>query len=528
MKLRRTLAVLVCLAMAMCLVGASAESFADKDMSKHYSITYASVQIDDTKNYYDSDEWCKWWGDTFNLDYEITSLSWANWQENLRIWISSGDMPDWCVWNYVHGDMVNYVDQELVKKLPDDWKEKYPNLAKSQEDVQLAALDEELFGGTYVLFRPDYSLNFPAEKVTDHISCYIRKDWAKAVGVEIESGDLLTLDQLYDLAAKMKEADPGNVGEGFTPIVCRSAWLGWLLQFNDCHSGIATNEPVWYVGEDGQYHWGPADEAIGEALVKLKAAYDAGLVDPEFYTLQEPDDVGEFYSLGTSGITITEGMAYKMDEFAVSMKQDLGVDFDDAVAVVAIAGTDGKVHAQALPNFWGANIFSPSIDDGELDRILTMMDYSCTPEGQERIHFGIEGVDYEKDADGNCTSLLSEDEDIWEKYAMLPVYVNMVVLSDDFQFDNPQYTERSRAICKKLHEVRAENSTEETFPSAVNWDAYLHSSQALNFATMKYEDEYARLITMDGDILENWQNWVNEKMPVIQPVLDELNAKLAE
>ena len=99
-------------------------------------------------------------------------------------------MPDWCVWNYVHGDMVNYVDQELIKRLPDDWKEKYPNLAAAQENVQLAAADEEAFGGTYVLFRPDYSLNFPAEKVTDHISCYIRKDWAKEVGVEIVAAEL--------------------------------------------------------------------------------------------------------------------------------------------------------------------------------------------------------------------------------------------------------------------------------------------------------------------------------------------------
>ena len=56
-------------------------------------------------------------------------------------------MPDWCVWNYDHGDLANYVDQGLVKQLPDDWKTKFPNVAAAQERCQLAGLDEELFGG---------------------------------------------------------------------------------------------------------------------------------------------------------------------------------------------------------------------------------------------------------------------------------------------------------------------------------------------------------------------------------------------
>jgi len=535
MKLRKTLAMVLSLALLLSVAvmpnaraDAEDDFFADKDFSKKIVISYASVQVDDTKNYYNSDEWCKWWGDKFNVEFEITSLSWDNWAENLRIWIASGDMPDWCIWNYNHGDLANYADQELVKRLPDDWKTKYPNLAATQENVQLAALDEEQLGGTYALFRPNYSLNSPAEKVTDHISCYIRKDWAAQVGYDIENGDVLTIDQIYDLAAKLKEADPGKVGESFTPIVCRSGYMTWLIQYNDSHCGVGTSQSPFYIGEDGLYHWGPADEAVGEALVKMKKAYDDGLLHPEFYILQDPDDVGQFYSLGTSAITITEGMAYKMDEFAASMKKDLGLDFNDAVAVVAVAGSDGQVHAQTVANYWGANILSPNIEDEKLERILYMMDYSATPEGQERIHFGIEGVDYKKNEDGTITSLLGPDDNLWDKYAMLPVYVNMVVLSDDFQFQNPAYSESARATCKKLHEARAAHSTEETFPSVIDWTPVLHSSQAMNLATMTYADEYAMLIAQDGDITTNWQNWVNEKMTLIQPVLDELNAKIGK
>ncbi|MEG1427195.1 MAG: hypothetical protein RSC76_05855, partial [Oscillospiraceae bacterium] len=69
-----------------------------------------------------------------------------------------------------------------------------------------------------------------------------------------------------------------------------------------------------------------------------------------------------------------------------------------------------------------------------------------------------------------------------------------------------------------------ENSTEKTFPSQPDWTTVLYDSQAFNLASMTYADEYAALIVKEGNIEENWKAWVAEKMPIIQPVLDELNA----
>ena len=41
---------------------------------------------------------------------------------------------------------------------------------------------------------------------------------------------------------------------------------------------------------------------------------------------------------------------------------------------------------------------------------------------------------------------------------------------------------------------------------------------------MDLADEYAKLILKDGDLEQNWRAWVAEKMVVVQPVLDQLNA----
>ena len=55
-----------------------------------------------------------------------------------------------------------------------------------------------------------------------------------------------------------------------------------------------------------------------------------------------------------------------------------------------------------------------------------------------------------------------------------------------------------------------------------------YSSQAMNLASMTYADEYANLITKSGDFSANYDQWVSDKMSMIQPVLDELNAAFCE
>ena len=40
---------------------------------------------------------------------------------------------------------------------------------------------------------------------------------------------------------------------------------------------------------------------------------------------------------------------------------------------------------------------------------------------------------------------------------------------------------------------------------------------------MDLSEEYAQLILKDGDLETNWKNWVDEKMQLVQPLLDELN-----
>jgi putative aldouronate transport system substrate-binding protein len=494
--------------------------FAGRNFANHMAIEIASVQIDDAKDYNNGDEFGQSWTKRFNINFDIISLTWNNWAESIRIWINSGDAPEVMVMDYNHSEAAGYAEQGMIYRFPDNWKTKYPNVAKAQANVPLAAIEENLMGGTYVLFRPLYSNNRPTKKLTDHQSLFLRKDWAAAVGVQLK--EAMTLTEIFDYARKVKAANPGKV-QNFYPINCQTGGISLFVMGNNTYNGYYT---PYYKGSDGKHHWGPADPETLEALKLISAAYREGLIDPEFYSVTGTDDEARFYTAGTSAVMWRTAMATGMTSMDTYMKNDLGLNFNDVVQPVTLLGLDGHYHGYSLQNYWGAVAFSPDLDDAKFDRIMQMYDYSCTDDGQREIRLGVKGVDWDVNADGSVYSKLAPGEDLWEKRAMLPIYVNMLILSDDFQFSDPNYYDWARNYAKQMFIDRDNYSTDITVPPEPDQHVSLHSSRAMNQASMNYHDEYSSLITKAGNIETNWRTWVSEKMPIIQPVLNELDASL--
>lgn len=505
----------------------TADDILARDFSEKIDISFAGVQCDDTLDYNQGNDYYSWWTDTFNVEWDVTSLTFENWVERMNVWINADDLPDWSVWNFTPGDAASYVDQELVKRMPDDWREKYPNLAKASEWSPANAYYEELYGGMYYFFRPAMANNFPADIVTNHISAFIRTDWAEEAGYDlsgnIESGTI-TISEFIAYCQAVKDA-------GITeyPWYNTSSYALFLMdRATDC-SGIG--QTVYYKGSDGKYHWGPGEEETGvkEGVRKIKEAYDNGLLYPEFYTLQGEDDLGHFNASGDAAAVIANGMAVYFDRFDREMKENIGVDFWENADVFVITDDNGMAHELPSTNFWACNIISPNVDDETLDRILTIWDYGCTEEGQLRIRCGIPEVDWTYDESGNVISLVEEQgfATLEEKYTSLyPITGNMFILSDDYSFISPTFTQRAKDKVAKLYTKRAEIVSSRG--KEVDWDLNGYSSQALNLASVTYADEYANIITKEGDFDTNYDQWVADRMKMVQPVLDELNEAFGE
>ena len=494
----------------------------------HVDLSWYKEGITGHEINYDGDALGQFWQDKFNVTIDLTAATMddSDWNERLRIWINSGDMPDVAHWGFNYGELADYAAQDAVYRFPDDWKERWPNVAASQEYVPGAAVAEEKLGGTYVLFRTIFANHRPSERLSYHALLYMRKDWMEACGVEIK--DTYSPSELEEIATKFKEMDPGNVGSQLVPISIRTYDVPKIYPGTVFPESINVGDG-YYKDENGQFQWAPADERTLESLKKYQNLYTSGLLDPEFYTLTRYEGTEKFYIGGTAGIVLDDGMGYMIQSrMEDGLQKNLGLDPDEVLHIAQLVGEDGKYHYREDMNFYGSIIFSPNLTDEEFERAMDILDFCSTEEGQEIINMGFEGEDWELDENGEYVSLLPNEitgnasSILGSKYPSADVFFGGIILGDDFQFVTPNYTKETRDIISHFYELRDELSDETTLlPREYDYEFY--SSRAKTQANMDLSEEYAQLILKEGDLETNWKNWVDEKMQLVQPFLDELN-----
>lgn len=491
----------------------------------HVDLSWYKEGITGHEINYDGDALGQFWQDKFNVTIDLTAATMddSDWNERLRIWINSGDMPDVAHWGFNYGELADYAAQDAVYRFPDDWKERWPNVAASQEYVPGAAVAEEKLGGTYVLFRTIFANHRPSERLSYHALLYMRKDWMEACGVEIK--ETYSPSELVEIAEKFRDQDPGGLGSQLVPISIRTYDMLKLYPGTDFTPAM----DGYYKDENGQFQWAPADERTLESLKKYQNLYTSGLLDPEFYTLTRYEGTEKFYIGGTAGIVLDDGMGYMIQSrIEDGLQKNLGLDPDEVLHIAQLVGEDGKYHYREDMNFYGSIIFSPNLTDEEFERAMDILDFCSTEEGQEIINMGFEGEDWELDENGEYVSLLPNEitgnasSILGSKYPSADVFFGGVILGDDFQFVSPNYTKETRDIISHFYELRDELSDETTLlPREYDYEFY--SSRAKTQANMDLSEEYAQLILKEGDLETNWKNWVDEKMQLVQPLLDELN-----
>ena len=494
----------------------------------HVDLSWYKEGITGHEINYDGDAYGQFWQDKFNVTFDLTAatMDGSDWNERLRIWINSGDMPDVAHWGFNYGELADYAAQDAVYRFPDDWKERWPNVAASQEYVPGAAVAEEKLGGTYVLFRTIFANHRPSERLSYHALLYMRKDWMEACGVEIK--DTYSPSELEEIATKFKEMDPGNVGSQLVPISIRTYDVPKIYPGTVFPESINVGDG-YYKDENGQFQWAPADERTLEGLEKYQNLYTSGLLDPEFYTLTRYEGTEKFYIGGTAGIVLDDGMGYMIQSrMEDGLQKNLGLDPDEALHIAQLVGEDGKYYYREDMNFYGSIIFSPDITDEQFERAMDILDFCSTEEGQEIINMGFEGEDWELDENGDYVSLLPEEitgnasSVLGSKYPSADVFFGGIILGDDFQFVSPNYDKETRETVSHFYKLRDELSDETTLlPREYDYEFY--SSRAKTQANMDLSEEYAQLILKEGDLETNWKNWVDEKMQLVQPLLDELN-----
>ena len=507
--MKKILALLLCLM----LIG-TVSALAEYDTHVNFTINagHTNAAMD-----YNSDNLYKLVSEKFNFDYEVFPVSKDAQDDKIRIWINGGTMPDSVTWrNFNYQEYVSYAQQGLIAPLPDGWEETYPNLYGM---IKTSGIYDQMIvdGATYGIPHATFARFSGMDTVVNHLSVYYRKDWAEKLGIEMDNETTLSELETYIRACIDNDmAGNGNtLGLSDDPDNMTNFWM--------LFAGV--DHDAFMKGENG-YEWCFANEGVLRAIKLANEWYGKGLLDPDFYLNQSADAINNF----TSGIAscmfyncaISSYLGYK-----TTFEESTGLNGEDCLAITTIAEEDGTPLAIETNNWWAVTMFNPDIDPEVHERLLAMMDWICTEEGQLTVLVGVPGETWDYDAEGKIVMLTKPDEngnypntvDLYNSYN---VFRTQGILADDYSFINPANDPSVVAQVKEMYATRQSGKI-----ISLDQDYEFFSSDSKANYSLDLSDEVTKLIiSKDTDIEAEWKNYIETNKGIWQPVIDDLNAAL--
>lgn len=531
---------LVTLMIGSVLTGCGGEQTTAGD-DERVTISVAYPKADET---WTQDDYYKYITDKVNIDIEFQALSSDSAAEKARIMISSGSMTDIVYTSsFMLDEYSSYVEQGLVKGLPDGWKDKYPNLRFALEMTGvLDSLEEAGEGSVHALLRPmdhytDSIDEFRAafkegkdlrEMMSEQKYLYIdrygfayRKDWAEKLGIKTQP--IMEYDDFIDMVLKFKEADLGGVGADNT--------VGIALDHTEAPNIFVTafNSSYKFFNKDGkdEYVCGLLEDSTTEGVKAYVEAYRSGVLSPGFYT-QKTQNLNSLFCSQRSGVIFPRAEVSALralnSEFE---KANPGLKASECIDVCWIKSPDGKVHGREASNYWGVYYLNPDMSDEKLDRIMALADYISSEEGGPQIRLGLEGIDYKvengeyvnirpKDENGNLESLDKKyPSNEFFRLFLNPLYMNEVTETDSY----------ARERMNTLVEEKLKNDI-----SVLSWDdardAYVADDYVKFNAAYDVNSMFAEIVVAEGDPEENWLKKRAEFEAEAKSVAEKMNKEL--
>ncbi|NLO16348.1 MAG: hypothetical protein GX123_09975 [Clostridiales bacterium] len=490
------------------------------DTTDHVTFAINSTHSNSDMDY-KGDNLYKTLSSLFNFEYDVWPVSKDSQNEKLRVWINSGTMPDIVTWrNFDYQEYSIYAEQGLLGALPKGWEATYPNLF---EMFKLTGLYEQMKmddGLVYGIPHATFARFSGMDTVVNHVTVYYRKDWAESVGVSTYFEDgVVTLSELAEYNRLCIEKDVA--GNGNTLGLCVDP--EYMTEFFMLFSG--TNYDTFQRGENG-YEWCYSQESVLDAIKLANQWYNDGLIDPDFYLKPSADAIAGFNSgIGASmyhNCAISSYMGYK-----TTFSESTGLDSNEVMGIAVISDDSGVTKAIQTANYWSATFLKPNIQEATLTRLLSLMDWFCTEEGQLTAVCGPWGEAWDYDGNGDVVMLTQKDEngkypgtaDLYKSYN---IFRSMGILPDDFSFVNPS---NDPLVVQDVFTMYAAKQTGDIIPLDYDYEFFSSDNKA-NYS-LKLEEEVTRLAILQPglDIRAEWQKFIDANKGIWQPVIDDLNAE---
>jgi len=281
--------------------------------------------------------------------------------------------------------------------------EKYPNL--SQLDPAVAAN----------LTVNGQLIALPRTRVVGRYGLCYRQDWAEALGVELSEN--ATPDDVYNMLVAMKNGNDKHEGFCDFPMEMTSytgpfdiiqTWFGCGNGWQEVDGQLV---PVWTTDE------------YFTAVDYIKKIYDEELMPADFYS-RPTDSWSEGCKKGENGVYIdvmdSGKRIWQYFEAEDTLTPSV-VNPDEAASMVLYGAVNG--HTLATAGYNGFFTLSATTLDSEakIEAALTILDKLCDPEMLILTQYGLEGINYEYDENGNIKDL-DADPDNTEQAALANNY----------------------------------------------------------------------------------------------------------
>lgn len=323
----------------------------------------------------------------FNVDIKMQWVPAANYKEKLNVLAASNDFPD--IFLVLNPEFNKWKKQGLFLDLQ-PMLNQYPNLAQIPKEP------------LYALNPKGKLLGLPYYITENRDTLSVREDWLKKLGLSAPK----TIDEFYEVAKAFALKDPDGNGKQDT--------TGFSLYYDTTNNSIRDVEFI--MAGFGLYNqWAdvngklvPYQTQVTEwknFLTFMNKAYSEGVLDKDFAVNKIRSTVDKFESNKV-------GFAYLNPNDWKNHQASITKLVPDAVVkpLDPPKGPTGKTGTANL-DILDKNVINSKIDPKKQQRILKILDYFLSPEGSDFIKNGIEGVHYQKGADGKFEKLEAADKD---------------------------------------------------------------------------------------------------------------------
>lgn len=322
--------------------------------------------------------------------------------------------------------------------------EKYPNLSQMNQNVaDTLSVDGALIA-------------VPRTRDIGRYGFSYRADWAEKLGI----AEPKTIDDVYDMLYQFTYGDPDGNGKDDTygmemtsytgPFDIVQTWFG-------CGNGWAE--------VDGQLVPVHMQTEYKDALDWLRKVYEDGLM-PADWAVRTTDTWSNGCKTGESGvyIDVMDGGRRIWDYFCNETTFTPSVvNAEEAASMKLLGAINGKTLATSGYNGFFTISASTCDTPEKVEAALTLLDKLNDNDMRLLVEYGIEGVNWERDADGNLVDLDIEDTGLSNNYGGLN---QMLAYLPRYDLDpSPAKNERTQAQA----DVYVENEQYAVFNPAASY-----------------------------------------------------------